>query len=412
MTVQGLATSVFVARQPIFDRTKNVFGYELLFRSGTENRYDPSADADASTLDVIASSFLVIGLDELTGGKRGFINFTRNLLLGDVVDLLPPEFVAVEILENIAPDEEVLAACRRLKEAGYLLALDDFVTATAGSPLLEMADIVKVDFMGTSPEERKRLGQDLVARGIKALAEKVETVEDFDAAAACGYSYFQGYFFSKPIIKSGNRIAGNKLSYLRMLREINRPELSYDQLEEAIKQDVALTYNLLRFINSAWFGLRYKISSIKHALVLLGSKEIRKWFALVALRNMSTDKPNELLLRSMTRAKMAEAMAPMVGLAKHGPELFLTGMFSVIDALLDAPLPEVMEKLPLDEQVKAALLGQASPYKPVFDLVMAYEKGDWEAFSRQAAQLHLDERLVPQVFSESLKWANEAFSLS
>lgn len=209
MPSTNLTTTVFVVRQPIFHRAKNVHGYELLFRSGRENRYD-GTDGDACTLDVIANSFATIGLDELTAGHRGFINFTRNLLLQDVVNLLPPDQVTVEVLENINPDEEVLAACRRLKDAGYTLALDDFVLTDPNHPLLDLADIVKIDFMATPREEQKRVVDVLNGRKIKALAEKVETDEEFRRAEADGYTYFQGYFFAKPSICEGKDRLGEQ----------------------------------------------------------------------------------------------------------------------------------------------------------------------------------------------------------
>jgi EAL and modified HD-GYP domain-containing signal transduction protein len=411
MSVQSPGTTVFVARQPVFDSAKRVFGYELLARSGQENYCDASS-ADAATLDVISSGLLVIGLDELTGGKRGFIKFTRHLLVEDVAALLPSDRVIIEIFEDTAPDEDVLTACRRLKDAGYMLVLDDFALSMSGTPLLELADMVKVDVLATARDDRKRIAADLASRGIQALAKKVESVEVFDEVAASGYSYFQGYFFAKPDVRSARRLSSNKLSHLRMLKEVNRAELSYDQLETVIKQDVALTYNLLRFINSAWFGLRYKVTSIKHALVLLGPKEIRKWFAMVALRQMGTDKPNELLRRCMARAKMAELAAPLVGLDSRAPELFLTGMFSVIDALLDTPMQQVMEKLPLDDHVKAALMGEPNLYKTVLDAILAYEKGEWDDFLRSAAELRLDEHRMPAIYTESLKWANDAFAVT
>ncbi|MBL7141044.1 MAG: HDOD domain-containing protein [Planctomycetes bacterium] len=409
MGTSALTTSVFVARQPIFHRAKNVHGYELLFRSGRENRYD-GRDGDASTRDVIAASFVDIGLDELTGGQRGFVNFTRNLLLEDMADLLPPDLITVEILENVDPDEEIIRACQRLKDAGYTLALDDFVVADINHPLLDLADIVKVDFAATSPEDRKRLADFLCGRHIKPLAEKVETEEDFQQAEADGYHYFQGYFFSKPIIHEGKSIAGNKLAHLRLLEQVNRPEMSLDQIETVIKQDIPLTYKLLRFMNSVWFGTRYKVSSIKRALVMLGPKEIRKWFALISLREMGADKPNELFVHGMIRAKMSEGIAPLSGMAKHASELFLMGMFSVMDALLDAPMVDVLSKLPLDENVKAALLGQDSPFRPVYDLVSTYELGQWDRFCDHATRLKVDLATVPPIFGESLKWANQAFA--
>ncbi|HUU93930.1 MAG TPA: HDOD domain-containing protein [Phycisphaerae bacterium] len=407
MQATNLTTSVFVARQPIFHRAKNVHGYELLFRSGRENRYD-GTDGDACTLDVIAHSFATIGLDELTAGQRGFINFTRNLLLQDVVNLLPPDQVTVEVLENINPDEEVIAACRRLKDAGYTLALDDFVLTDPEHPLLDLADIVKIDFMATPLEEQKRVADVLNGRKIKALAEKVETDEEFRRAEADGYTYFQGYFFAKPSIHEGKDVSASKLARLRLLEQMNRPEVSVDEIEGIIKQDVGLAYKLLRFINSAWFGLRHKIQSIRHALVWLGPKEVRKWFALISLRDMGTDKSNELFLRAMTRAKMGEGVAPITGMQEAAPELFLMGMFSLMDAILDMPMSEVLTKLPLDDQIKTALLGGSCPYRWVYDLIAAYEQGHWEAFSKHAGHLRIDEDLVPPVFNESIKWANRA----
>jgi len=405
----GTAIPVFTARQPIFDRGKQVYGYELLFRSGLENRYT-AADPDVSTLDVIANSLVDIGLDELTGHRRGFINFTRSLLLQNVAELLPPDLVGIEILESIAPDEEILAACRRAKGAGYVIALDDFVLTDLSNPLLDLADIVKIDFMATTPEERARIADTLSQRKIKALAEKVETEEEFREAADAGYAYFQGYFFSKPTVQTGHALAGNKLSYMRLMEEVSRPELSLDDLEAIIKQDLSLTYKLLRFINSAWFGLRYKIASVKHALTWLGSKEIRTWIYLVCLRDMGADKPTELFLRAMTRAKMGEGVAPPLGMKDKAPELFLMGMFSLIDAVLNTPMEQILDKLPLTDSVKTALAGKPSPFREVHDVITCYERGDWNTFAAHAGQLRLDTGLVPGIFKQSLKWANAAFA--
>ena len=399
-------TTVYVARQPIFDSKKNTHGYELLFRSSLDNEYT-GADGDTASLDVIANTFLEIGLDELTGGKRAFVNFTRNLLLWETADLLPPEAVAVEILEDVIPDEDVLLACQKLKDAGYTLALDDFVLADSGSSFLDLADIVKVDWALTTPDERKRIAEDLKNRGIKALAEKVETNEEFEQAKEYGYSYFQGWFFSKPLITFTKSLSPNVLAHLRMLQEVNRAEMSYDTISEIIKQDVALTYKLLRYINSVWFALRHKVTSIQRALAWLGPVEIRRWFALSSLKNMSTNKPDELLLQALARAKMAELTAIPAGLKKDASELFLMGMFSLIDALLDAPMETVLDKLPLDEQTKGALIGDPGPFRSVYEMITNYELGAWEAFSAKAHELNIDENIIPGIFRESVNWANE-----
>jgi len=406
----AVGDTVFVARQPIFDKQKAVQAYELLFRSGLENRYTGTS-GDISTLDLIASSLLVIGLDELTGRKRAFINFTRNLLLQETADLLPSDRVTVEIIEDIQPDDEVLAACRKLKDAGYPIALDDFVLSNMGTPFLDLADIVKVDFLGTPPEDRARIAEELGRRNITALAEKVETIEDFAAAAAAGYTLFQGYFFSKPVIQVGNRITSNRLTQFRLLNEVTRPDFSYDQLEGIMKQDVALTYHLMKYINSVWFALRHEVTSIKHALVLLGPAEIRKWAALMSLRHMGSDKPSELFLRSITRARMGECLAPHIGMKAQAPDLFLMGMFSLIDALLDMPMADILPKLPLAEPVSKALLGQPSLFRAANDTIVAYERGDWDSFATASKELQLDTQIMPSLFSGSLRWANQAFGV-
>jgi len=228
---------------------------------------------------------------------------------------------------------------------------------------------------------------------------------------ASGYEYFQGYFFSRPVTHSTRKISGNKLNRLRILEQVNRPELSYEELDKIICQDVALSYKLLRYMNSAWFGLRYPIESIKRALVQLGAGEIRKWAALVTLRDMGEDKPNELLLMSMRRAKMSEIIGAMAEMGPQSPELFLMGMFSVIDALLDAPIQDILGKLPLDEQIKMALLGKDCPFGNVYNAVRTYEKGAWDDFAQYAVALNLDIFQMPETYAKSLRWAEDAFAV-
>ncbi len=401
--------AVFVARQPIFDRAKRVFGYELLFRSGLEN-FCNTDKPDESTVDVIANSFLVIGLDELTDGRRGFINFTRNLILSGVPSMLPQEGVVVELLEDIEPDEEILAACRKLQKDGYILAMDDFILEHKDSPLIEYADIVKIDYIGTTPLQRKELCSDLLGQGVTLLAEKVETPEDFEEALGLGFTYFQGYFFSKPTIQVGKEIPGNKLTQMQILNEVNKPDVSHERFEEIIKQDVSMTYKLLRFMNSAWFGFRAEISSIKHALVLLGPREFRKWVSLVALRSVADDKPPELVMRSITRAKVAEEIATMTDLSSKASELFLMGMFSFVDALTDMSLEDALAKLPISDDIRLALLEKKGKFGAVLLMIESYETGQWDQFAKSAAEIDIPEADVPELFNTSWKWAKEAFA--
>ena len=227
-----------------------------------------------------------------------------------------------------------------------------------------------------------------------------------------GYSYFQGYFFSKPVIKEGKALSPTSMGYLRLLQEVHKPELSLTKLEETIKQDPSLAYRLLKFINSAWFGLRTEIESIRHALVWLGPPQIRKWFALVSLRGMAAGKPNELMIQALTRARMAEELADAAGMPEKACDLFLMGMFSVLDALLDQAMTEILEKLPISPQIKSALLGDSGPFRNVYDLVLAFEQGQWLAFSACAAGLGVPEETVQTVFTKAASWAANAFDLS
>lgn len=393
---------VFVARQPIFDRQKDVFAYELLFRSGFENYYDSLGSRKASA-DLMA----FVNFGELTDGKRGFATFTRSLLRKEFPSVLPSDLLTVCVPVGIVTDDEVITICRKLKEQGFVLVLDDFTLQHRQSPLVGLADIVRLDFQALSPAEGQELRRQMPPT-VKLQAQKVDTGGAFTQAFDLGFAYFQGSFLCKPAGNNEADIPGNKLAYLRLLNEVNRSDLLLDDLESIIKLDVTLTYRLLRFMNSAWFGIRYEVNSVRHALVLLGPKEIRKWASMLVLRNLSDDKPQELLLLSLVRAKVAEQMAPLINLRKNIPELFLMGMFSALDALLDRPMPVLLEELPLDQSVKAALLGVPGPFRNIYEAILGYESGDWKAFSRAAAALNLSEKAVPELFQQSIKWANQA----
>ncbi|MCP4715276.1 MAG: HDOD domain-containing protein [Deltaproteobacteria bacterium] len=400
---------VFVARQPIFNIEKEVIAYELLFRTSLENYYDVRVELDEASAQTISNSFLVIGVESLTKSKKAFINFTQNLLISNIPALLPKEMIVVEILENIEPTDEVIQACRRLKQAGFIIALDDFVFEENLKPLIDLADIIKIDFLLTTGDERKTVMEKAGRPEIKYLAEKVETIEDFQAAVEMGYSYFQGYFFSKPVIIQGKDIPNNKLNMMRVISEVNRPEIGFEKLEMIIKHDVALTYKLLRFINSAFFGLRAKVESIRHALALLGEKEIRRWASLLALSSLAYDKPQELVNISVLRGRFCETLAPQVGLGNREADCFLMGMFSLIDALVDKPKEDILTELPLSEEIMHALLGKPNVFNDVFRLMVAYEKGLWHEIPDIANKLQLPEDAIPEIYFKSVEWTNKTF---
>jgi len=401
---------VFVARQPIFDLKKNVVAYELLFRSGLDNFYDTEQDGDNATSKLITNSFLLIGLDTITKRKKAFINFTKHHILSRAPSVIPNDLISIEILEDVIPDQDVVTACAELKEKGYEIVLDDFVFSEEYKPLVELADIIKIDFLNTLGDERRVVLEQCKDRGIKFLAEKVETVEDFQMAVELGYEYFQGYFFSKPVIISGRDIPGMKFNHLRMLSEINRPDVEFDRLEDIIKHDVSLTYKLLKFINSAYFRFSMKVESIKHSLVLLGVKEIKKWASIIALSAIGDDKPQEVINLSLVRAKFCEFLATDTGMKNNESDYFMTGLFSLIDALIDRPMEEVLSELPISDDVKNALLCQKNLYNDILNLVVAYEKGEWETVTEYSEKTGVNEAVLPTYYFTSTKWANVNFS--
>jgi c-di-GMP-related signal transduction protein len=397
---------VYMARQPIFDRRQRVVAYELLFRSGLENVFTAS-DGDLATSRVISDSFLVFDTQATTRGKRAFINFTREFLLGPYAGFLPKQWLAIEILEDVEPDAEVVAACQALHKAGYYLVLDDFVYHPRFEPLLKLAEVVKIDVLATPPGELPLLVRRLAPFQVKLLAEKVETQEEFDRTLKMGFSYFQGYFFSKPVVVSGRDVPGFKLTYLRMIQEINKPDMDFPRVESIIKQDVSLSYKLLRYINSVGFGLLGEVKSIRQALTLLGETNVQKWASLVALTHLGQDKPDELLVSSIVRAKFCESLASLVGLAERASHLFMMGLFSHIDALLDLPLAAILGQMPIDRDVKAALTGQPGRLGQVYKLIVAYERGDWEACSQALANLGLAEESLPPLYLAALQWSRQ-----
>jgi EAL and modified HD-GYP domain-containing signal transduction protein len=273
--------------------------------------------------------------------------------------------------------------------------------------LMDLADIIKVDFLTTSPEERFALTYKIDLDRVKLLAEKVETIEDYEQAIDLGYSYFQGYFFSKPAVLSRRNVPAYKMNYLQILREINRLDLDYDRLERIFKQDVTLSYKLMTYINSAYFGFPNKIRSIRYALALIGLREAKKWLSLIALSSMGQDKSQELVVSSLFRANLCELLAPIVGLDNYSSDLFLVGLFSLIDAFLDQPMPDILRSMPLTDEIKFTLLGQSTPFVPVYNLVLSYEKGDWDTTFRCLNAFDTEGIDLPALFVQTIERSNK-----
>ena len=392
----------YVARQPIFDREEQVFGYELLFRDRLENCFIGDADeASRATLD----RSLVMGLDVLCDGRRAFVNCTRDTLIKGLVTLLPSMSTIVEILETVPSDPDVMAACQALKAQGYMIALDDYIAGDRRAPLAEIADIIKVDLQLTTDEQRDQLVKEFGPWRCRMLAEKVETPNQFAQARDQGFVYFQGYFFRRPEMMGTHDMPANRLNYIRMLQEVSRPELDVPGLEKLIKEEASICYRLLRYLNSAAFGFKKEIHSVRHALSLLGERDVRRWVRLVAAVGAGQDKTSDLVLAALVRGRFCELLAPKVA---HGEsDLFLMGLLSLIDAMLETPMEAVLEKIPLDVPTKSVLLGQPSVLRPVFQLMLAHESGEWEAAAALSEGLRLDADDVAACYWQAQQWARE-----
>lgn len=392
----------YVARQPIVDRDSNVFGYELLFRDGMANSFTGDTnEASRATLD----RSLLIGLDVLCDGRRAFVNCTKDTLVKGLVTLLPSTSTVVEILESVPPDPDVITACQELKQAGYVIALDDFVADDQREALAEMADIIKVDMLLTTEEQREAMLKRYGPWRCRMLAEKIETQRDFRRAREQGFVYFQGYFFRRPEMISTREMPGNALHFLHMLQAVSRPDLDIKELERLIKAEGSVCYRLLRYLNSSVFGFRNEIHSVRHALSMLGDREVRRWVRLVAAVGAGEGKTSDLMLSAMVRGRFGELLAPLVG---HGDsDLFLLGLLSLIDAMLEMPMAEVLGKISLDRATKAVLLGRPSALRPIYRLMLAHESGEWEAAAELSVSLHLDPEEVAEFYWQAQQWARE-----
>jgi c-di-GMP-related signal transduction protein len=396
----------FIARQPIFDEKLKLFAYELLFRANSQNVFQPRKEASSS---VIVDSLMLFDLPTLIGSAKAFINLDESALLRGAARLLPPGQVVIEILETVAPTPAAVQLCKGLCDSGYVLALDDFVCHPKWDPLLPLATFLKVDFRSADSDTRRAIVQRFRGRGIQLLAEKVETQAELQEARSLGYTLFQGYFFCKPAMVAAREIPGNKLNCLRLLEAVAPVEFSREAVEGLLKNDPSLVYKLLRYLNSPLLGLRGEVHGVRDAISLLGETEFRRWVSIVAIVAMAADKPPELIRTALTRAFFCEGISLPLGMTSQSSDLFLMGLLSVTDALLDRPIEQVLSSLPVSPDVRTALCGGANRFREVYDTLLAYERGDWETLSSVADNIGSAEARVPDCYQSA---ATRAASLA
>ena len=399
---------IFVARQPIFDLQDQLVAYELLYRGSPSATQAVGVDSTQMSTDTIVQTMLGMGFDRVAAGKRAFVNIDRNILLESRFELLEPHSVVLELLETVACDDDTRAACEALVKRGYSLALDDFVYNPSYDPLLRIAHIVKVDVLDRTVDELREVMRELAPFKVRCLAERVETAEVHAQCAELGFELFQGYFYARPEILAGREVPVQQANILRLLNLLRDTDASDQQLEDAFRADLLLTYKLLRIVNSAAVGGK-GVDSIKHAIRLLGRGALHRWLALLLVSSLATGSgtQSELVTMAMQRARMCELVAEALGRRGEGGALFMVGLFSLLDALMRAPMEEILARLDLAEDLRRVLLARQGPYAPTLALVEAYEGARWDEVVDGAARVGLGLRQVPELYTQAADWARE-----
>ncbi len=399
-----------VGRQAILDRNCHTFGYELLYRENVKNNTSfSSLDGNTVTNRVIINTFLNLGIDRIAKNGRVFINFTRDLIVQRLYEALPKEKIVVEILEDVMAEDEVVEAVKDAKKQGYTIALDDFVFMEHLEKLVALADIIKIDFLELSKEEIKKQVEIYKKYNLKLLAEKVEDEDTFKFALDLGFSYFQGYFFQKPVIEAKTDIAPYQMSILKAMAVVNNPESEPEELIKIISGDIYLHTKILAFVNSPFFGLKHKINTIKAAVGILGLRRVKEWLNIMYVSKLSEEKPEELIILSSVRAKMASFLAPYFSLDED--DAYLLGMFSLMDSILNLPMEIVLKEFDyLSEELKAALTGKENNYKKLLDFIKMFEFGDFDRAYEIVKDTSLNIEKVNDYYFKSIEFADSIYS--
>ena len=390
-----------LARQPIFNRKMQVVAYELLCRSCDLNEY--TADGgDMASSQVLLHTFTDLSIHSVVGHHQAFINFTRTLLL------TPPPFdrrqLVVEVLEGQQIDAQMLHSLRSLREQGYTIALDDFELTDETRDLIPYADIIKLDVLQLSPDQIREHIDYLKPFGLTLLAEKVETYEMLEYCKDAGFDLFQGYFLARPKVIKGRKITENKQAVLQLLSVLHDPDVPLEQVEQLVARDPMLSYKLLRLVNSAAFALPRTIESLRQAITLLGLNIIKNWVNLLAMANLG-DKPMELSIAALTRARMCEIIAATMSGKKRQDTFFTVGLLSTLDAFMDAPLEILLSNISLSEQLNEALLQHLGDEGKVLDIVEHYERAEWDKIDWDyLGSRNISPDTLSHIYLDALTW--------
>lgn len=397
----------FVARQPIFDTHNHIHGYELLYREGPEDEFNGDRDyACKVTLD----NTLLFGIHRLTGRSLTFVNCTREALIEKLVTILPPKTTILEIMETVTPDHAVIRACTELHEMGYRFALDDFIFRSEMEPLIALADYIKVDFMLCPSEERKMICRKVAETGIRLIAERVETADDFATAFQEGFDYFQGYFFCRPLLMATREIPPNQRNCMALLRALHEDPLDLKQIEMLVKPEAALCYRLLRLVNSALFGMRQEVTSIMAALLAVGDKQFRKLATISIAAELNQKQTVELLVLALSRARFCELSARVLG--QDPNEQYLLGLISLFPAILRVKMEDILSALPFRKEIISALAGKPNQERKLLTFLEQYEQGNWSTCAEYCEELNISESELADNYTQAVHWTEEALHLT
>lgn len=401
---------IFVARQPVFTADMKIWGYELLFRHSANSQVAMVMDGDQATAQVIADGYALASAS-MHSHEKAFINFSRDIFVGPSPYVLPADKCVLEILESVRPDEEVMAACRELKSQGYILALDDYAGQPEFESLCKIVDIVKVEVLHKTPSQVAEIVKKISLCNATLLAEKVENMDMFKACQRMGFKYFQGFFFSKPEIVPGRKLSSGVMARIRLLEQLSSPDVDIDSLDRIIQTDLAISYRLLRYINSAKFGLRNRVESIRRAVAMLGLQNLRQWLQVIILSDINnTDKARELVRLSAQRGRFLQVLAEEHPTPFAPDSMFLLGFFSLLDAILDQHMEQVLKEISLDPPLKAVLAESTNPNALWITLLKKLDMGDWSELEADANRLGIPMALVDKAALASSKWLHEIMS--
>jgi len=401
-----MSQDTFLARQPIVDGKHNLIGYELLFRSSAQSTSADMDDAYRAGLNVMASTLFDMGTEWLLKGKLAFINMDHPTLMSEFVTLLPPQKIVIEIMDTVEPSDELLARLGELKEAGFRFALDKYRPGGVHERMLPLASYIKLDVDALGQQKTAELLRDLYALPARLVAEKVESREVFDWCQGLGFHFFQGYYFAHPEHVMARVLNPGHATLLRLLDMVRR-DADLKEIEAAMKTDVALTFKLLRYINSAGFGLSCEVQSIRHAVSILGMKQLYRWLTLL-LATAGTHPASPAQARTaITRGRLCELLGSHIMTRVDQDNLFITGVFSLLDAMLDTPMDEIMDRLIIQEDIAEALLNRRGIYGPILSLAEACESQDSGRIEEMAMALMLTPEQVTKDHLQALAWVEQ-----